>query len=222
MRARLIGAALAALLIPATMTVSWAGELPTKGRIAAPMTSAAAQEEPARWTGFYAGLGATYGFSRTEFDAVAAGDDHINTENIGATLGLGYDLQMSNIVVGLLADVTVSDFQDIRGQWFVGARLGILLTPKLLAYGLAGYTEEIDGKLAFQAIETTNIKDLAGLTLGGGLEHMLGGGWSAKAEYRYVSYGNEHAPDGVADGLVDGSRIESGEHSVRAVLSKRF
>lgn len=220
MRAKLLGAALAALLIPAVMMVSWAGELPKQGRIAAPMTSAAAQDQPS-WTGFHIDAAVGYGFTRTEFEAIGS-DGKLNTENLVGTAGLGYDLQLSNIVVGLLADVTISDFQDIRGQWFVGARGGVLLTPRTLAYALAGYTEEIDGKLAFQAVDTTKLQDMAGLTLGGGLEHMMSGGWAAKAEYRYVSFGREHAPEGVIDGLVDGSRIDSGEHQVRLGLSKRF
>ncbi len=221
MRAKLLGAALAALLIPAAMMVSWAGELPSKGKIAAPMTSAAAQDNPS-WTGFHLDAGVGYGFTRTEFDAVADGTNTLDKQNVLISAGMGWDLQMSNIVLGVMADVTASHIDDPRWQWFAGARLGFLATPRTLVYGLVGYTEDIDGKLAFQAAEITSIKDLAGLTAGGGLEHCFGGGWCGKGEYRYVSFGREHAPDGVIDGLVDGSRIDSGEHQVRAVLSKRF
>jgi len=222
MRAKLLGAAIAALLAPAAMMVSWAGELPSKGKIAAPITQAAAQDAPASWSGFYAGASVGYGFTRSEFDAVADGTSTLSKENVLGTVGIGWDLQMSNMVVGIMADITASDPQDVSYQWFIGARAGVLITPRTLVYALAGYTEEIDGKLAFQAADTTNLQNLAGLTLGGGLEHMMGSGWSAKAEYRYVSYGRESAPDGVQDGLVDGSRIDSGEHQVRLGINRRF
>jgi len=220
MRAKLLGAALAALLIPAAMMVSWAGELPKQGKIAAPVASASAQDNPS-WTGFHLDGSVGYGFTRTEFEAISGGGT-LDKQNVLVSAGMGYDLQLSNIVLGVMADVTASHIDDPRWQWFAGVRGGVLLTPRTLAYGLVGYTEDIDGKLAFQSVEVTNIKDLAGLTVGGGLEHQFAQGWSAKAEYRYVSFGREHAPDGVIDGLVDGSSIDSGEHQVRLGLSKRF
>jgi outer membrane immunogenic protein len=222
MRAKLLGAVLAAFLAPLAMMVSIeAGELPGKGKIAAP-AQAIAQDQPPVWTGFYAGASVGYGFTRTEYDSVADGTGTLSKENVLGTAGIGWDLQMSNMVVGIMADITARDVSDPSYQWFIGARGGVLITPRTLVYALAGYTEELDGTLAFKSADTTKLQDLAGLTLGGGLEHMLAPGWTAKAEYRYVSFGREHAPDGAIDGLVDGSKIDSGEHQVRLGVNRRF
>jgi outer membrane immunogenic protein len=118
--------------------------------------------------------------------------------------------------------VTASDLNNTEWQWFVGARAGVLLTPKTLGYALVGYTETIDGQLAFKSIATTQFKDIAGFTYGGGVEQLLAQGWSIKAEYRYVQFGDETAPNGVKDGLKDGTDVESGAHQVRFGVLKRF
>jgi outer membrane immunogenic protein len=214
MRAKLLGAVLAALIVP----FAYAGDITQPGKIASP--SQAVAQEP-NWTGFHIDASAGYGFTRSEYDAIGAGTGTLNADNALLTLGFGWDAQISNMVLGVVADVTASDFTgDTQWQWFIGARAGVLLTPRTLVYALAGYTETIDGNLAI--LDAVDLKDIAGLTVGGGLEHMFGSGWSAKAEYRYVSFGREHAPNGVFDGLVDGSAIDTGEHTVRLGISKRF
>jgi outer membrane immunogenic protein len=174
------------------------------------------------WTGFHLDGSAGWGATRSEFETQWDGDKAINADNLLLTVGFGWDAQVGNMVLGIMADVTASDINDPEWQWFVGARAGVLVAPKTLVYGLVGYTETIDGQLAFKAIATTQFKDIAGLTYGGGVEHLFAQGWSMKAEYRYVQFGDETAPAGVKDGLKDGTDVESGAHQVRLGISKRF
>lgn len=178
------------------------------------------------WTGFHMDALVGYGWNRSDVTEQTGwwhtGPATIDAANFMLTAGVGWDAQVGNVVLGVMADVTASNLNDTEWQWFVGARGGVLLAPKTLVYGLVGYTETIDGRLAFKSIETTRFKDIAGLTYGGGLEHIFAQGWSLKAEYRYVQFGDETAPDGVIDGLKDGTDVESGAHQVRIGISKRF
>lgn len=176
----------------------------------------------ASWTGFHMDAYVGYGWNHSEFTPWPGGDGAFNSKNVLLTAGVGWDAQLGNVVLGILADVTASDLDKTEWQWFVGARGGVLVTPKTLVYGLVGYTETIDGQLAFKAIDVTRFKDIAGLTYGGGIEHLFAQGWNLKAEYRYVQFGDETAPVGVKDGLKDGTDVESGAHQIRLGISKRF
>lgn len=174
------------------------------------------------WTGFHVDAAVGYHWTRSEFETQWDGGKTIDADNLLLTAGAGWDAQIGNVVLGIMADVTASDLDNTEWQWFVGARGGVLVSPKTLVYGLVGYTETIDGQLAFKVIDATRFKDIAGLTYGGGLEHIVAQGWSLKAEYRYVQFGDETAPSGVIDGLKDGTDVESGAHQVRFGISKRF
>jgi outer membrane immunogenic protein len=174
------------------------------------------------WTGFHVDGSVGYGWGRSEFTPWSGGEGAFNSDNVLLTVGVGWDAQIGNMVLGVMADVTASDIDNTEWQWFVGARAGVLVAPKTLVYGLVGYTETIDGQLAFKSIAVTNFKDIAGLTYGGGIEHLYVQGWSLKAEYRFVQFGDETAPNGVKDGLKDGTDVETGAHQVRFGVSRRF
>lgn len=177
------------------------------------------------WTGFHVDGSVGYGWNRSEFTEQkwwTTREASFDSRNVLLTAGIGWDAQIGNMVLGIMADVTASDLNDTEWQWFAGVRGGVLVAPKTLIYGLVGYTETIDGQLAFKAIEATKFKDIAGLTYGGGIEHIFAQGWSLKAEYRYVQFEDETAPDGVKDGLKDGTDVESGAHQVRFGVSRRF
>lgn len=174
------------------------------------------------WTGFHIDGYVGWSATRSEFETQWDGGKAINADDFLLTIGVGWDAQVGNVVLGIMADITASNINDTEWQWFVGARGGVLVAPKTLVYGLVGYTETIDGQLAFKAIEATHFKDIAGLTYGGGVEHQFAQGWSLKAEYRYVQFGDETAPKGVIDGLKDGTDVESGAHQIRVGVSKRF
>jgi opacity protein-like surface antigen len=173
------------------------------------------------WTGFHVDGSMGWGATRSEFET-GGGSKSINADNVLITGGVGWDAQIGNMVLGIMADMTASDINNPEWQWFVGARAGVLVAPKALVYGLFGYSETIDGQLAFKSVAVTSFKDIAGLTYGGGIEHLYVQGWSLKAEYRYVQFGDETAPKGVIDGLKDGTDVESGAHQVRFGVSRRF
>jgi opacity protein-like surface antigen len=99
MRAKLLGAALAALLIPAAMMVSWAGELPQKGKIAAPVTTAAADDAGWNRTGFYVGLLGAYDTTVLE----AEGIDLANGKLMGGA-AVGWNFRAGGFVYGIEAD----------------------------------------------------------------------------------------------------------------------
>lgn len=173
------------------------------------------------WTGFHVGAALGGDWTRTEFTTNWDEGKSFSTENAIATVGFGWDLQVSNIVLGLMADVTASDFDHVQWQWFIGGRLGFLATPKTLVYGLVGYSEALDGQLAFKSLDTTRFDSIAGLTYGGGVEHVFANGWAVRGEYRYVQAG-ANAPDGKIDGLKDGSDVDTGSHQARIGIVKRF
>lgn len=184
------------------------------------------------WTGFNAYGAVGYGWTKSDFDAVSSGDPNsINANAAMLTGGVGYDVQLSSFVFGLMADVSWSnldaawkakDALQANGEWFVGARAGILPTTHTLVYGLFGYTEKIDGHLSFTSAATTDLGNLAGLTYGGGIEHIFAAGWAVRAEYRFVQLGHDTAPMGKIDGIADGTTIDTGEHQFRLGVVYHF
>ena len=154
--------------------------------LAAVMTTPAfaADVEPAPaaadWTAFHVGIGGGGNFAFAD-DSVNAYHHHVNNgefldgqsfSDLGkagafATIEAGYDYQMNNIVLGVLAnydfgktqmdvksDAALTDNNgnfletgtlkaswDIGDSWAVGGRLGFLATDSTLIYVLGGYTQ---------------------------------------------------------------------------------
>lgn len=92
------------------------------------------------------------------------------------------------------------------GTWTVGGRLGYLVTPRVLLYGLGGYsqmnlngdvTAEFDGPKFGPHLPTSvtlHANDLQGWTVGGGIESKLDRidkRLSLKVEYRYSQFDGE-------------------------------
>ena len=161
---------------------------------------------------------------------------YLNTEAAGAdgrdwaffgTVQIGYDRLLSDhILVGAFADIDFyrdsnlefhhEGYNRIKGKlerknmWTVGGRIGFLATPRILIYGLAGYSSmKLDGAMDAYfndpydgtpdfADNPTNLalrfdKSVSGLTVGGGIEAKLGGRLSLKLEYRYSHLGSGSA-----------------------------
>lgn len=132
----------------------------------------------------------------------------------------------------------------------VGGRFGWLVKPRTMLYGLAGYTQvHLDDptvRVTFKdpygykdAHHTIGMPDkLQGLTVGGGVEKMLGRNFSLKLEYRYSDLtGDSGSSSSYSDWCCKdylffkkGRETKSGAtadfdaqiHSVRAVLVYRF
>jgi outer membrane immunogenic protein len=87
---------------------------------------------------------------------------------------------------------------DHKLEWFgtSRARLGVLWSPNILAYGTFGvaYGQVNDSAtitVAGLGSATGTFKDVkAGWAAGAGLESAFGGGWSGKLEYLYIDLGD--------------------------------
>ena len=179
------------------------------------------------WTGCWAGANLGYGAQTSEFTKFGE-TKSLKEAAVDASYGVGAgcDYQIQGIVFGIMADMdwtrADSNVAAWDSQWAALFRVGGLVTPKTLVYGLVGYTK-LDGNFVFDAGFTDTFKtDMRGLTLGGGIEQMLRDGWALKAEYRWVDLGNATAPDGGIDGLKDGSKVENNLHQGRLSLVYRF
>ncbi|MGB5215601.1 MAG: outer membrane beta-barrel protein [Anderseniella sp.] len=170
-------------------------------------------------------------------------------------IGAGYDYQFdgSGFVVGIFGDYTFSDIKstaslsienfgpDIsatyrikaENSWFVGGRLGWLVNPDTLVYGLVGYSE-VDFK-AKGTLDTglDRLNDpltygwsKGGLTWGGGFEAKITDTISTKIEYRYQDLDRKALFDTVVDpfggdATLDGF-VESNIQTVTWSVNWRF
>ncbi len=162
------------------------------------------------WTGFYAGghMGAALGdlnvVDRDNFGKTFQNDP----SDIFIGGQIGYNLQTSNLVLGIEADFgqiafnnvtiepgsrdTIKSSIDRSLYGDVTARLGYAFSRSLL-YAKGGFAF-YDGDIK---ITDANSKgdgktdSLTGWTLGGGVEHKFAPNWSVKAEYQYFDFGSE-------------------------------
>lgn len=193
----------------------------------------------------------------------AFGDDNWN--GFG-TLQVGYDRLLGDrILVGAFADFdfyvdadsAFSSYEkygkshawidgdvDLKNVWSVGGRLGFLVTPRVLLYGVGGYTEaRVDGtasatfKWDGNPAHTVSMElpdEMKGYFVGGGAELKLDKNLSLKLEYRYSHFGSEGVSAGnkftdtsscycdylyrVKTDINAGTDIDMDIHSVRAAL----
>jgi outer membrane immunogenic protein len=142
--------------------------------------------------------------------------DHAGKGWLGE-VGFGYDRRLSDgIVAGVLFNYDVSDLQGRTSDavfttgdtssdntWFVGARIGWLMTPGVLNYWSAGYTRThfsgsaLRSSFTGEALPNVHLAsyEAGGWFLGGGLEVALHGGahgrWFWRSEVRYADYDRE-------------------------------
>lgn len=124
--------------------------------------------------------------------------------------GIGCDYRMERIVLGAVARyehrMDSLDILHANRAWTVAARLGYMLNPGTMAYGLAGITQT-----TFQA--GTDKTDARGLLLGAGLEIDLGAGLALTAEYGYTRQAD------IATGAL---ALQPATQSARLGLTYRF
>jgi outer membrane immunogenic protein len=230
---------------PVVQTVT--SEILYKFNSGGPTYQAPAPIAPASWTGFYVNAGVGYGgwsADTTTQSAITGGCVLCVTQTQGGKgwLGLaggGFDYQiLSNIVIGVLGDY---DFSSLKGTiqdqgpffageikqksaWAVGGRAGWLLTPAVLSYADAGYTQArfsganmvntfTGASTAFSTPETT----FNGWFLGGGLEVAVTPNLFWRNEYRFSRYQNETLPD--TNGAIPANSINF-KPSVQIVTSQ--
>lgn len=141
------------------------------------------------------------------------GYDNVDVEGEGSdgvTYGaqIGYDVQRGSAVFGIEGEVGESTVDecvsgvDVTGDelcatagrdLYVGGRVGAAVTPTMLVYGKAGYT---NARVSLDYEDGTNGttddfsigENLDGVRVGGGVELALGPNSYAKTEYRYSNY----------------------------------
>jgi outer membrane immunogenic protein len=159
-------------------------------------TAVSAQDDPHRdSTGFH--VEALAGYENAAFDSVT------NANGILYGVGLGYDVGWKRLRFGVEGEVTDStarkciffgaatDSVCLRTSrdLYVGARFGVEVSPGVLLYGKAGYTNYAESNvfsLAGGRIVTHPKSD--GARIGAGAEFAVGPRMFVKAEYRYSKY----------------------------------
>ncbi|WP_108879587.1 outer membrane beta-barrel protein [Anderseniella sp. Alg231-50] len=198
------------------------------------------------WSGFRLGAGGGYGFINHELSldvdpgGTLASLDGISGEGGLFTVEVGYDHQFSNnFVAGVQFDYTGSSIETVAeldlgvpgftgyrleasDSYTVAGRLGYLVTPDTLAYGLVGWTWtdfEQDILVITGTPVITNDFDADGFTVGAGIETVLAENFTGKLEYRYTDYGKLNVFE-IDDDLDLNNDISL--QSVRAVVSYKL
>jgi len=185
-------AACAGLLAAVMALPSFAADMPR------PAYKAPSSAEPWNWTGFYVGINGGYGWGKSNWTNPATGATTGDFNFTGAQVGgtIGYNLQMSQIVIGAEADIDASWIRgtdatvccETKNTWMGTAR-------GRLGYAMDRWLPFISGGAAFGDIRMTPLGFASatdtrfGWTAGGGLEYAFQGAWSAKVEYLYVDLG---------------------------------
>lgn len=169
--------------------------------------------------------------------------------------GAGCDYQfsqngLSNWVVGVFADYDVMDIHGnfapsgiaVVGEakelsaWYVGGRIGYLVTPNLLTYFDGGYTQSrsdavnLSSAFGGPALFTVGSHNFHGWFLGSGLEYAMNFSWLPihglywRNEYRFASYNSADLPVSTVAGAPTGvaSRVTPYVQTVTSSLVWRF
>jgi outer membrane immunogenic protein len=131
-----------------------------------------------------------------------------NSDGVSYGAQAGYDLQAGGAVLGVEAEASESTVDecvtgvDLAGDelcaqagrdLYVGGRVGAAVSPNVLLYGKAGYTNarvnlDYEDGTAGTAADFDIGENLDGARVGGGVEVALGPNSYAKTEYRYSNY----------------------------------
>jgi outer membrane immunogenic protein len=201
----------------------------------APMYKAPPPAPPAvSWTGCYIDGGVGYGMYNTDSNSeTSPGLVPIGTQvtNGGrgwlGRLGGGCDYQfgvggLGNFVIGAFGDYDfmslsgtfgdpsgpVTGGEKERGAWYVGGRLGYLVTPWLLGYVDGGYTQTRFDQVNFFGAGAVPVSTglalsantYSGWFIGGGTEYALNMPWMPihglfwRTEYRFAEYQTADVP----------------------------
>ena len=135
---------------------------------------------------------------------VESGDGSVSADASSTVYGVnaGYDLSLGSAFVGVEGELSTSggstefpdsfsgarDSLDANGQYYLGARAGIALTPGVAAYGKIGYTS-----LSTKAFTSSGTLDdleenAGGIRYGAGLQLQLPGPLEGRVEYRRSRY----------------------------------
>ena len=201
------------------------------GRPLPPPRGASAYVPFFTWNGFYVGINAGYGFGHSNWTntttSATTGNFSVKGGLIGGTVG--YNVQLSSIVVGAEADI---DWSNIKGSSATGCagpcetsnnwlgtargRIGYAL-DRFLPYLTAGAAfGQVKGTVATSSFSETKI----GWTAGVGVEYDFLNNWSAKVEYLYADLGKATC-DAACSGATPFD-VKFNTNIVRAGLNYKF
>ena len=149
--------------------------------------------------GFY--VGALGGYEGLD---VEAADGSVSADADSAVYGVnaGYDLSLGSAFVGVEGELSTSngsaefpdsfsgarDGLEANGQYYIGARAGMALTPGIAAYGKVGYTS-LDTEAFTSSGSLDDLDENAGgIRFGGGVQVQLPGPLEGRLEYRRSRY----------------------------------
>jgi outer membrane immunogenic protein len=140
------------------------------------------------------------------YDRTGVEDENANGVLYG--VGVGYDVQAGNAVVGIEAEATESSGDEcvsatviatdqlcanLGRDLYVGGRVGALVGSNTLLYAKAGYTNariglDYEDGTAATAADFSTRRNLDGVRAGVGAQFGLGANSYIKTEYRYSNY----------------------------------
>jgi len=193
----IITSAIAALFLAATP----ASATDLKGSKTADL--AVSSDKVIEWSGIWAGGNIGWGNANHEIDVDAGGFNLLNFDGInshGAVYGVegGADISRNGWVFGLIGGYDWSDMETQvsvfngalgcsfknEGQWYLGGRVGKVISSRVMLYGLLAYTEA-EYELGCSGMTEKPSQTYAGVRAGGGVEYALDYGLFAKAQYTH-------------------------------------
>lgn len=210
----------------------------------------ATTDNPFKWTGFYAGLNAGYGWAQTSAAFTNGDSGALSLPAQGAFAGgqLGFNWQNGNLLFGVEGSVDASRLtQDGTGisspnlshidvnvdqLAAIRARLGWLAQNNLLIYATGGaafahvnrnqiYDPTFPGG-GFDSLTTVPMaKWHTGWTVGVGVEKAIGHNWTAGLEYDYSQFNTQHYQSSWTPGG-QGTDVSLNLHTVKFSLNKHF
>ncbi len=178
-----------------------------------------------------------YPISTSTGDVTIAGDsrevaslDGVNAHGVVGDVRLGYDQAFGRFLVGVwgsygLNAMEATAVNNIAGflpnaqlekqdEWAIGARAGLIVAPRTLAYILAGYANTSYDFSGVETISTPAGKafsketDFNGVVVGGGVEFALTSNVYVGLEYQHTFYGEEAIFDVYNKSTNVGGRID--------------
>ena len=134
--------------------------------------------------------------------------DGVSTDGVGYGAQVGYDFQAGALVLGAEGEISDSSADECATgvvvatdelcanagrDLYAGGRIGYAVSPRVLLFGKAGYTNarvrlDYEDGTAATASDFSLHQNLDGVRVGGGLEFAVGRNAFVSTEYRYSNY----------------------------------
>lgn len=161
-------------------------------------------------------------------------DDSQSMDGLLYGVGVGYDYDFGNGVIGAEAEFTDSTAKsefanfglgDVKAgrDFYVGARAGFKAAPSTLVYVKGGYTNaRFKAYDSFNNVTYNEKIDTDGWRIGAGVEQKMGSNAFAKLEYRYSNYSEGEVDFGGNIPESDRFNVDLDRHQIVAGVGYRF